>query len=51
VLYDVFDARGVRVDVVLLGANSRIIGFGRDAVYGVERDSRGKVSLRKYKLS
>jgi hypothetical protein len=50
VLYDVFDRQGERVDRVELPAGNRIIGFGPNAVYAVERDEKGSVALRKYKL-
>ena len=32
-------------------SGNRIIGFGKNAVYAVERDARGGVALKKYKLS
>jgi hypothetical protein len=50
VIYDVFDHRGERVDRVELPARNKVIGFGPAAVYAIERDERGKPSLRKYKL-
>ncbi|MBC8085719.1 MAG: hypothetical protein H7Z40_00520 [Phycisphaerae bacterium] len=50
-IYDVFDSRGTRVDQVQLGAGSRVVGFGRNAVYAMEPDARGVVLLRKYQLN
>lgn len=50
VLYDVFDRQGQRIDRVELPAGSRVIGFGLNAVYVVERDEKGTAALRKYKL-
>lgn len=51
VVYDVFDAQGTRVDQVQLGATSRVIGFGRNAVYAVELGTGGSLLLRKYNLN
>ena len=50
-VYDVFDGAGHRVDRIELPTHSRVIGFGRNAIYAVEHDVRGLVSLRKYKVS
>ncbi len=50
VLYDVFDRQGQRVDRVELPAGNRVIGFGSNVVYTVERDEKGTAALRKYKL-
>ena len=49
-VYDVFDGRGERVDRVELPARNRVVGFGLASIYAVERDEKGAVSLRKYKL-
>ena len=50
VLYDVFDRQGQRIDRVVLPSGSRVIGFGPGSAYVVERDEKGAVTLRKYKL-
>jgi hypothetical protein len=50
VLYDVFDRQGERVDRVELPAGNRVIGFGPNSVYAMERDDKGAAALRKYKL-
>ena len=49
-VYDVFDGTGERVDRVELPARNRVVGFGLASIYAVERDEKGAVSLRKYKL-
>ena len=49
-VYDVFDGQGNRIDRVELPARSRVIGFGKAAVYAVERDEKGRPSLRKYSV-
>jgi len=49
-VYDVFNGAGERVDRVELPARNRVIGFGPASIYAVERDEKGSVSLRKYKL-
>jgi len=50
VLYDVFNRQGERVDRVELPPGSRVIGFGPGSIYAVERDDKGTVAFRKYKL-
>lgn len=50
-LYDVFDDRGERVDRVSLSDNARVVGFGKNAIYGVIRTSQGGVTLRRYSTS
>jgi hypothetical protein len=50
-VYDVFDGRGVRIDRVELPARSRVVGFGRGAVYVSERDADDLPHLRKYALA
>jgi len=49
-VYDVFNGAGERVDRVELPARNRVIGFGPASIYAVERDEKGTVALRKYKL-
>ena len=49
-VYDIFDGQGERADRVELPARSRVIGFGAGCIYAAERDERGAVSLRKYRL-
>lgn len=48
VVYDVFDARGERIDRISFPARSRVVGFGTGAVYVSERDSEDLPHLRKY---
>jgi hypothetical protein len=48
VLYDVFDRQGERLDRVEFPANSRVIGFGSNVVFTIERDDRGSASLHEY---
>ena len=50
VVYDVFDRQGERVDRVELPPRNRVIGFGPSSIYTAERDEKGAVTLRKYKL-
>lgn len=50
VVYDVFDARGERIDRIALPARSRVVGFGTGAVYVSERDAEDLPHLRKYSI-
>ncbi len=50
VLYDVFNRKGERVDRIELPPRSRIIGFGANAIFVVERDEAGILSLHRYTL-
>ena len=49
-VYDVFDGKGERVDRVELPARIGSSASARASIYTVERDEKGAVSLRKYKL-
>jgi hypothetical protein len=50
VLYDVFNRRGERVDRIELPPRSRVVGFGANSVFVVERDEAGTPSLHRYSL-
>jgi hypothetical protein len=50
-VYDVFDHRGMRIDRVELPAGSRVIGFGKGAVYVSESDQDDLPHLRRYSLN
>ena len=50
VVYDVFDARGQRVDRLVFPAGSRVVGFGAGSVYIRETAPGGSVTLKKYKV-
>ena len=50
VTYDVFDGSGRRVERIELPHATRIVGFGRDAVYARYLDEAGRCELRKYRL-
>jgi hypothetical protein len=50
VVYDVFDRAGARVDRVALPVGSRVIGFGRGAVFVRETRADGSQALRKYEV-
>lgn len=48
VVYDVFDGGGRRVTRIEFPPRSRLVGFGRDAVYVRETDANGRQMLKKY---
>jgi hypothetical protein len=50
VTYDVFDARGQRIDRLAFPDGSRVVGFGAGAVYIRETSANGGVTLKKYKV-
>jgi len=50
VIYDVFDASGRRVDRIELPDDSRIVGFGRNAVLVRWTGDAGRCELRRYRL-
>jgi hypothetical protein len=50
VVYDVFDGVGARVDRVALPDGSRVIGFGRAAVFVRQDSAEGSPALRKYEV-
>lgn len=50
VIYDVFDGRGQRVDRILFPPTSRIVGFGRTAVYVREGAAPGGFTLKTYEV-
>ena len=50
VTYDVFDARGQRIDRLVFPDGSRVVGFGAGAVYIRQTDAGGSVTLKKYKV-
>ena len=50
VTYDVFDARGQRVDRLAFPDGSRVVGFGAGAVYMRETAADGRVTLKKYQV-
>ena len=50
VTYDVFDARGQRVDRLAFPDGSRVVGFGAGTVYIRETAASGGVTLKKYKV-
>ena len=47
-IYDVFDSQGRRVDRIQLPGGSRIVGFGRNAIYARSNSADGRCELRKY---
>ena len=50
VVYDVFDRRGARVDRIAFSANSRVVGFGKSAVFVAELDADDVPRIRKYPI-
>jgi hypothetical protein len=50
-LYDVFDRKGARVDRVAFPGRSRVVGFGRSAVFVAELDDDDLPKIRKYSVS